>query len=398
MTRIAFFDCFSGISGNMALGALLDCGLSLDAFRSELQKIPVRGYRLDSVEVRKAGLRGLLVDVRVEEKQPARHLSDIEAIIRSSALPPRVCERGLLVFRRLAEAEARVHGEPVEKIHFHEVGAVDAIVDVLGTAVALEMLGVDAVYASALHIGAGSVQTAHGLLPVPAPATAELLRGIPVYGRDVEAELVTPTGAAILAALASGFGDAPAMRIASTGYGAGTRDLAWANLLRVTIGDAVEESPSSRDRVPALAERVLVVEANIDDMNPEWYEYAIDRLFEAGALDVFLVPIQMKHNRPAVTFTMMVEESKLDSALGILFAETTTIGVRIHPVEREKLDREIIAVETPYGLVQVKVARRAGRVMNVAPEHRDCQRIAREKNVPLKEVYQAAIAASKTNI
>ncbi len=394
MTRIAFFDCFSGISGNMALGALLDCGLPLDAFRSELGKLDVRGYRLEAAEVRKAGLRGLHVEVHVEGKQPARHLAEIEAIIQSGSLPARVCDRSLRIFRKLAEAEARVHGEPIEKIHFHEVGAVDAIVDVAGTALALEMLGVDEIYASPLHIGAGSVQSAHGLLPVPAPATAELLRGIPVYGRDVEAELVTPTGAAILAALASGFGDCPPMRVDRVGCGAGSRDLPWANLLRVTVGDVVEAHPAARERVPALAERVLVVEANIDDMNPEWYEHALDRLFEAGALDVFLVPIQMKHNRPAVTFTMMVDETKLDGALEILFAETTTIGVRIHPVDRVKLDREMVAVETPFGPVQVKLARRAGRVMNAAPEHRDCARIAREKSVPLKDVYQAALSAA----
>jgi uncharacterized protein (TIGR00299 family) protein len=387
MTRIAFFDCFSGISGNMALGALLDCGLSLDPFRSELEKIGVRGFRLEAAEVNKAGLRALHVEVRVEEKQPARHPADVEAVIRGSSLPARVCERSLQVFRRLAEAEARVHGEPVERIHFHEVGAVDSIVDVVGTAIALEMLGVDEVYASALHIGAGRIRTAHGLLPVPAPATAELLKGMPVYGRDVEAELVTPTGAAILAALAAGFGVCPPMRVDRTGCGAGTRDLPWANLLRVTVGDSAESAPAGG--------RELIVEANIDDMNPQWYEHAMDRLFAAGALDVFLVPIQMKRNRPAVVLTVMAEEANLDSILGILFAETTTIGVRIHPVDREKLDREEAAVETPYGPVRVKIARRAGRVMNVAPEHRDCERIAREKNVPLKDVCQAALAAAQ---
>jgi len=413
MGTVAFFDCFSGISGNMALGALLDCGLPADAFRAELDKLGLRGYRLEIREAQKTGLRGLFVDVRVEETQPHRNLKDIEEIIGSSSLPERVRERALTVFRKLAQAEARAHGEPVEKIHFHEIGAVDAIVDVVGSAVCLELLGVEKVYSSAVHIGAGTVQTAHGLLPVPAPATAELLKGIPVYGRDVDAELVTPTGAALLASWAAGYGDAPPMRIDRVGYGAGSRELPWANLLRVTVGEKVAPSLGG-DRVPpartaepgraalasALAqrgergERVLMVEANIDDMNPQFYEHVMERLFDAGALDVFLTPIQMKRNRPAAMLGLMVDEAKLDAMLGILFSETTTIGVRMHPVERRKLDREESAVETAFGPVQVKIAKLAGRIMNVAPEYRDCLRIAKEKNVPLKDVYQAALAAA----
>jgi len=386
MTTIACFDCFSGISGNMALGALLDCGIAPDTLRGELTKLNLGGYRLEIRETNKAGLRGMSVEVRTDEKQPPRHLKDIEAILQAGALAARVRERSLRTFRVLAEAESKVHGEPVEKIHFHEVGAVDAIVDIVGTAICLELLGVEKVYASPLHIGAGSVQTAHGLLPVPAPATAELLRGVPVYGRDVEAELVTPTGAALLAGMAADFGGAPPMRIERVGYGAGTRDLPWANLLRVTVGSA-EDGPAG--------ERVLVVEANIDDMNPQWYEHVLERLFEAGALDVYLTPIQMKRSRPAVTLAMMVDESKLDTALGVLFSETTTIGVRMHPVERRKLEREERTVETAYGPVTVKIARWEKQVMNAAPEYRDCLRLAEEKGVPLKEVWQAAMAAGR---
>jgi uncharacterized protein (TIGR00299 family) protein len=386
MATIAHFDCFSGISGNMALGALLDCGISPDSVRTELKKLNLGGYRMEIRETNKAGLRGLLVEIHVEEKQPHRHLNDIEEIIRSGALADRVRDRSLRAFQKLAQAESKVHGEEVEKIHFHEIGAVDAIVDIVGTAICLELLDVEKVYSSPLHIGAGSVQTAHGLLPVPAPATAELLRGIPVYGRDVDAELVTPTGAALLAAMEADFGQAPPMRIERTGYGAGTRDLPWANLLRVTVGAAEGVS---------AAERVLVVEANIDDMNPQWYEHVLERLFEAGALDVYLTPIQMKRNRPAVTLSLMVDESKLDSALGILFSETTTIGVRMHEVQRRKLDREEQTVETPYGPVRIKIARWEGRVMNVAPEYRDCLRLAEDKGVPLKDVHQAALAAAR---
>lgn len=384
MATIAFFDCFSEISGNMALGALLDCGLPADEFRREIDRLGLSGYRLEIREVVKAGLRALFVDIRVETTQPHRHLEDIEKIIQAGSLPQRVQERSLLAFRKLAQAEARAHGELVEKIHFHEVGAVDAILDVVGAAICLEMLGVEKVYSSAIRIGAGTVQTAHGLLPVPAPATAELLKGFAVYGRDVDSELVTPTGAALLAAMAEPARDAPPMRIERVGYGAGSRDLPWANLLRVTVG--TEMPPAS------AGGRVMMVEANIDDMNPQFYEHVSEKLFEAGALDVFLTPIQMKRNRPAVMLALMVDEIKLDAALGILFSETTTIGVRMHPVERRKLEREESVVETVYGPVQVKIARLSGRVMNVSPEYRDCLRVAKEKNIPLKDVYQAALA------
>jgi uncharacterized protein (TIGR00299 family) protein len=389
MSTIAYFDCFSGISGNMTLGAFLDCGIEPDSLRAELKKLNLGGYRLETREIRKAGLRGISVEVPVEGEQPHRHLKDIEAIIAAGSLSERVRERSLLAFRKLARAEAKVHGEPVEKIHFHEVGAVDAIVDIVGAAVCLEMLGVEKVYSSPLHIGAGTVNSAHGLLPVPAPATAELLGGIPVYGRDVDAELVTPTGAALLLAMEADFGGAPPMRVERTGYGAGTRDLPWANLLRVSIGRAEAGGGT------AGGERVMVVEANIDDMNPQWYEHVFDRLLGAGALDVYLTPIQMKRSRPAVTLGLMVDEPKLDEALGILFAETTTIGVRLHPVERRKLEREERTVETPYGPVRVKTARWGGRVMNTAPEYRDCLRLAEEKGVPLKEIWQAAITAAQ---
>jgi uncharacterized protein (TIGR00299 family) protein len=388
MSTIAHFDCFSGISGNMALGALLDCGIPPDSLRVELKKLDLGGYRLETREIQKAGLRGLWVEIPVEGKQPPRHLKDVEAVIDSSSLSKSIRERSLLAFRELARAESKVHGEAVEKIHFHEVGAVDSIVDIVGTAICLEMLDVEKVYSSPLHVGAGTVQTAHGLLPVPAPATAELLRGVPVYGRDAEAELVTPTGAALLLAMEADFGEAPPMRIERTGYGAGTRDLPWANLLRVTIGRAAERGEAGG--------RELVVEANIDDMNPQWYEHVIDKLLTAGALDVYLTPTQMKRSRPAVTLSLMVDESKLDAALGILFAETTTIGVRMHPVERRKLDREERTVETAYGPVRVKIARWEGRVMNTAPEYRDCLRLAEEKGVPLKDVHQAALAAART--
>jgi pyridinium-3,5-bisthiocarboxylic acid mononucleotide nickel chelatase len=388
MAKIAYLDCFSGVSGNMLLGALLDCGLDPDVFRGKLRGLAVGGYRLDIEETRKSGLRGLHVAVHVDSDQPHRHLAEIDKLIDASDFPVRVKETGRRVFRRLAEAEAKVHGEPVERVHFHEVGAVDALVDILGSALCLEMLGVEKIFCSPLPQGKGMVDTAHGLLPIPAPATAELLRGVPVYGRDVDAELVTPTGAALVATLAEGFGTLPAMRLARIGCGAGARDLPWANLLRVVVGET-ETGESAFDRV-------LEVQANIDDMNPEWYDYVEEKLLAAGVLDVFLTLIQMKRGRPALQLGLLVEESNLEEALGILFTETTTIGVRMHSVERRKLDRESIGVSTEYGKVMVKIARREGKIVNLAPEYRDCLRIAKEQGIPLKEVYASASMCARS--
>jgi uncharacterized protein (TIGR00299 family) protein len=333
-------------------------------------------------------MQGTHVEVEVSEQKVERHLHHVEEIITGSDLPGEVQERGLAVFRRLARAEAKVHGAPVESIHFHEVGAVDAIVDVMGAAIGLWLLGVDEVYASPVRVGRGTVKCAHGVLPVPAPATLELLQGAPIYGRDVDAELVTPTGAAILTTVAESFGDAPPMRVRQIGYGAGTRELPIPNLLRLSIGeaDSVEEGYEK--------DTVTLIETNIDDMNPQWYEHVSARLFEAGALDVFLTAIQMKRGRPATQLSVLVADDRVAEALDVLFAETTTIGVRAHPVQRWKLAREVISVQTDYGPVAVKVSRRGGMVLNVTPEYRDCRRIAVERGIPLKRVYQAALEAA----
>jgi pyridinium-3,5-bisthiocarboxylic acid mononucleotide nickel chelatase len=387
MTRIAYLDCFSGVSGNMLLGALLDCGVDIGAFRFHLQQIGIGGMQVEIAQTKKNGLRGLHVSVKAGQDQPHRHLADIARIVTASDLPSRVKETGLRVFQRLAEAESRVHGEPIEKIHFHEVGALDAIVDILGTVLCLEMLGVEKVIASPLPQGHGMIPSAHGLLPIPAPATVELLRGVPVYGRDVEAELVTPTGAALVVSLAHAFGQMPSMRIDHNGVGAGTRDLPWANLLRVFVGEA--EEPTSETG------RTMEVQANIDDMNPEWFEHIMARLLAEGAWDVFLTPIQMKRNRPAVQMSLLVDEIHLEKALEIVFSETSTIGVRMYPVERRKLDRETVMVSTEYGKVAVKIARWNGKMVNMAPEYKDCLRIAQEQNIPLKDVYQSALSSAR---
>ena len=390
--KIAYFDCFSGISGNMILGALVDAGLEVERLKAELARLSLSGYTLGAQTVRRRYLRGTHVEVGVSEEGVERHLHEIEEIIAGSDLPDEVKVRGLAIFRRLAEAEAHVHGIPVERVHFHEVGAMDAIVDVVGAVVGLWLLGIEHVYASPVHVGRGTVTCAHGTLPVPAPATQELLRGVPIYGRDVDAELVTPTGAAILTTLAERFGAAPPMRVEQVGYGAGSRDLPLPNLLRVSIGETTEQVEGYEEDV------VTVIETNIDDMNPQLYEHVMERLFDSGALDVFLTPIQMKRNRPGVQLSVLVAEERVADVLDILFAETTTIGVRTCPMRRWKLGRERIVVETRYGPVGVKVARRSGTVMNVAPEYRECRRVAEEQGVPLKEMYQAALEAAHSYV
>lgn len=391
---IAYFDCFSGISGNMILGSLLDAGLALDDLQSELGRLDVSGYTVRAETVNRHGLRGTHVTVEVTEHGPHRHLHDIEAIIVTSDLSEAIRERSMAVFNRLAHAEAKVHGEPLSHVHFHEVGALDAIVDVVGAVIGFDLLGVDRIYASPVHLGRGTVRCAHGIMPVPAPATAELLKGVPTYGRDVDAELVTPTGAAILTTLAEGYGGAPPMAIERIGYGAGTRDLAQPNLLRVSIGEADEKGAD----LGYQQDQVTVVETNIDDMNPEFYDHVMARLFDAGAVDVFLTPITMKQSRPAVQLSVLVPDGCLPGVMEILFDETTTIGVRCSTVNRWKLSRSHVEVDTSYGSVPVKIARRGDAVTNVTPEVQACRRLAQEHGVPLKLVYQEALDLAQRSL
>ncbi len=390
--KVAYFEAFAGASGNMILGALLDAGLDLEKLKEGLRVLPVKGYSITAYKVRKQGIAGTFVEVKVEGPQNERKLPDIEEIVLQSSLPEGVKALSLKVFRRLAEAEAKVHNIPVEKVHFHEVGAVDAIVDVIGSILGLEMLGVEEVYVSPLHLGYGMVKSAHGLLPVPAPATMELVKGVPVYGWDVEAELLTPTGAAILTTLAKSFGSPPPFKVEQVGYGAGLWDLPFPNLLRLSIGTRKEEIEGYQE------DYITVLEANIDDMNPQWFENLMERLSEAGALDVYLTPIQMKKGRPGVKLGVMLEEEALAPILDVIFSESTTIGVRTYRAKRWKLNREEMAVLTPFGEVRVKVARRGEQVLNLAPEYEDCRRVAKERGVSLKEVYQAALEAARKRV
>ncbi len=387
--KIAYFEAFAGASGNMILGAILDAGLELERLREGLATLPLRGYSIVTSKIKKQGIVGTFVEVKIEGPQEERRLPEIEEIIGGSSLPEKVKALSLKIFRRLAEAEAKVHNIPVEKVHFHEVGAVDAIIDVVGSVLGLELLGVDEVYVSPLHLGYGVVKSAHGLLPVPAPATMELVKGVPVYGWDVEAELLTPTGAAVLTTLARSFGSPPPFRMEKVGYGAGLWDLPFPNLLRLCIGTREEEIAGYEE------DWVTVLEANIDDMNPQWFENLMERLMEAGALDVYLTPIQMKKGRPGVKLGLILEEEKIGQALDIIFSESTTIGVRAYRVKRWKLGREEIPVLTPFGEVRVKVARKGGQILNLAPEYENCRKIAKEKGVPVKEVYQAALEEAR---
>jgi uncharacterized protein (TIGR00299 family) protein len=372
----------------MLLGALIDAGAPVDNLLLGLKTLSLSGWELKIERVRKGAIAAPSVSVIVHGNQPERHLSDIESIVLASQLPERVKEQSLKVFRLLAEAEAKVHGISVNEVHFHEVGAVDSIVDIVGSVYALHLLGVQAVYASALPFTRGRVKTFHGDLPIPAPATMELLCGVPTYPLDIEAELVTPTGAALLRALAKGFGTPPPFTPRKVGYGAGKRDLTFPNVLRVIIGDLP-------DNVNLERERLVVVETNLDDMTGEMAGFAMERLLVAGARDVWVVPAQMKKNRPAIVLSVLCDYEKLPMVLQILLRETTTLGVRVQEVERLCLPREIWEVMTPYGMVKVKVAKLGDEIVNIAPEYEDCRRLALEQRVPLKEVMAAAIAAAR---
>lgn len=382
---LAYFDCFSGISGDMTLGALVDAGLPIEVLRSELAKLDLPGYTLSSEKVRRSGLSATKVHVLLDEKeQPARHLSDIEKIINGSSLFPAVKQKSLNIFQRLAEVEAKVHGTTPEKVHFHEVGAVDAIVDIVGSVIGLEHLGITEINGSPVNVGSGTVHTAHGKLPVPAPATVELLKNIPLYSSSITIELTTPTGAAIISTLAASFGPIPHMVISRIAYGAGNKDLpGQPNVLRLMIGEPVsayEEDTS------------IIIESNIDDMNPQLYDPLITTLMARGAQDVYLTPIIMKKGRPAILLSVLTDRGNSDTLLEVIFRETTSIGVRIHEVRRKKLSREVRTVETSYGKIRMKISRRGDEIMTVTPEYEDCKKLAEEKQVPLKTVMDEAKA------
>jgi uncharacterized protein (TIGR00299 family) protein len=397
--KLAYFDCFSGISGDMTLGALVDAGCAVEHLRTELRGLQVPGWELTAEKVWKNGMAATYVKVKTEDQSKHRSLSAILEILEKSQLAPVVRERAGAIFRRLGEAEARVHDVPLEKIHFHEVGAVDAIVDIVGACIGFHALGIERFACSALNVGGGTAKMAHGVLPVPAPATANLLQGKPTYSNGVQRELVTPTGAAIVATLCDRFGPQPAMSVSAIGYGAGTADLeGQPNVVRIMIGEeagaAKSEEKDAQAGVPVLlgfAEEIAVIEANLDDMNPQIYGYFLEKALAAGALDVYTTPVQMKKNRPGTLLTVLCKPQDTDALMALIFAETTTFGARTYRAHRRVLPREWVSVATDFGEVRIKVSRANGRILHVAPEFEDCRKLAVEKNVPLQRVIAEAI-------
>lgn len=427
--RILYFDCFSGASGDMILGALIDAGVPLDGVRSALGSLAIEPDMVWTERVTRAGIAATKFCVRGEDRRdhahdhqagrgdqqhehghrherdslpqasapparahetthhhhgPHRTLAEINGLIGGSALSGPGKERAQTLFRRLGEAEAAIHGIPLEQVHLHEVGALDSIIDIVGAVYAMEAIGAGRVVASPLNVGSGTVRSAHGVYPVPAPATARLLQGAPIYSGRQQAELVTPTGALLVTAYAQEFGTAPAMRLETVGYGAGARDLPdTPNVLRVMLGEAAPDAPRA----------VVVIEAEVDDMNPQIFGMLMDRLLAEGALDVFYTAIQMKKNRPGTLLTIVAPPSARERLTAIVFRETTTIGVRFREMARECLDRETLRVETPLGPVRVKVARRQGEILNVSPEFDDCVRIATEHARPVKDVQALVLRA-----
>jgi uncharacterized protein (TIGR00299 family) protein len=431
VSKTAYLDCFSGVSGDMFLGAMLDLGLPIDGLREALGSLAIEYGRVSAERVLRAGVSATKFNVlagnggtqepvpaaghvhghahdhhhhgerhdhhaarhhhghgSAEEHGHAHHhhsLKEIAAAIERSALTREGKDRAIGLFRRLGEAEAAIHATPLDRVHLHEVGALDSIIDIVGAVHAMEWLRADRVIASPLNVGSGTVRCAHGEFPVPAPATARLLEGVPMYAGAVKSELVTPTGALLVTGYASAFGPLPAMRVRAIGYGAGEKDFkGHPNVLRVMVGDADHASAD---------ETIVVLECEIDDMNPQLFGPLMDRLHDAGALDVFFAPVQMKKNRPGTLVTVVARPDDRERLSGLLFAETTTIGVRYREMQRERLDREVRAIATPLGPIRFKIATRGGRVMNASPEFEDCARIAAARGLPIKDVQAIATKA-----
>jgi uncharacterized protein (TIGR00299 family) protein len=384
--KLAYFDCFSGISGDMTLGALVDAGCSVDVLRAGLAGLEVPGWTISTEKVWKNGMAATYVRVATEDQSKHRGLTEILGIIEKSRLSEKVKKNTAAIFRRLGEAEATVHDVPIEKIHFHEVGAVDAIVDIAGACIGFETLGIEKFACSALNVGGGTAKMAHGVLPVPAPATAKLLQGKPTYSNGVQKELVTPTGAAIVATLCETFGPQPAMSVTAIGYGAGTADLeGQPNVMRLMVGEAAGKVVAGFD------EEIAVIEANLDDMNPQIYGYFQEKALAAGALDVYTTPVQMKKSRPGTLLTVLCKPEDTNALMTLVFAETTTLGARSYRAQRRVLPRETVSVSTQYGEVHIKLSRVNGSIRHAAPEYEDCRKLAAEKNVPLQQVISEAM-------
>lgn len=385
--RVAYFDCFSGASGDMILGALLDSGLDLEHLRRELSKLNLSHYGLCKEEILKGGVRGTRAVVEIDSQHHGRkhrHLEQIVGIIEQSELSAAIKKKSVEIFTRLAEAEALVHNQPVDHVHFHEVGAVDAIIDIVGAVVGLDALKIGKVYCSPLNVGMGTVECEHGILPVPAPAAAEIIKGVPLYSTGVPGELLTPTGAAILRSVSSGFGPILPMVVDRIGYGAGMRESAALNMLRVFIGEIVEQGSTF------ISEQIVVMETTIDDMSPQVYEHVTQGLRDLGACEVFLTPVQMKKNRPGTLLTLICSPALIRTCANFLVRETTSIGVRWRLENMLRLPAEVKEIQTEYGPIRYKIARIGEKDVNVAPEYEDCKRIALDRAIPLKDVIDMA--------
>ncbi|OGU45769.1 MAG: TIGR00299 family protein [Ignavibacteria bacterium RIFCSPLOWO2_02_FULL_55_14] len=378
--KIAYFDTFSGISGDMTLGACVSAGVLVDDLRREMTKLDLAGYEIEARHLVRNGMTAVKIDVVISD-QPHyhRHLQDILDLIEASGLTARVKKDAQKIFHEIGVAEAKVHNTTLDKVHFHEVGAIDSLVDIVGAAICLEKLGVGAVYSSPVRLGSGgTVKTQHGVMPIPTPATVEILKGYPMVLTEIPEELTTPTGAGFIKALSSGVLSLERLRIEAIGYGAGTKEIPQIpNLLRVMVGEL--EPGYDHDEL-------VTVETNIDDMNPEIFPFVIERLLSSGAHDAFLIPVLMKKGRPGTLLSVLTDRKNLESVLSIVFRETTTLGVRITPTERRKVKRDVRTVETSFGPTRVKVIVFDG-TERIAPEFEECKRIALERNLPLKDVY-----------
>ena len=386
-----YFHCFSGVSGDMLVGAFLDSGVEFCKLQAELSKLNLTGYRIDRVKVMKNGLGGTKFKVDVLQDQPFRNLNDILELIEQSSLTNSVKQKSVKTFKLLGGIEAEIHGCDIGQIHFHEIGAVDSIIDVVSVFICDQLSGIDQYYCSKIHIGTGFTNCEHGLIPLPSPATAALLKGLPTFSLGLPGELTTPTGAALLKTLVDEFDCYPAMVIKDNGYGAGSRDLKIPNLLRLIIGESDQDMEDNGFQT----DQIVLAQANIDDMNPEYYQVVMDKLEHAGAVDVFLEQVIMKNSRPGVILNVLVQEQKLPSVSKVILRETSTFGLRFQKLNRFKLSREIKEVKTDYGSIKVKLGFIGDDLIKIAPEYQDCRRISIEHNIGIDEVYQ--LAKSKFN-
>ncbi len=383
---IAYFDCFSGISGDMTLGALIDLGVPAEWLKRSLESIPLGGFDLAVTGVSRNGIHAKGVQVDAEDDAQSRYYADIRSLIEKSPLPTNVKKTSLDIFKKIAVAEAAIHDCPIEKVHFHEVGGIDAIVDIVGTALCVDYLKLEKIFASRIPLGRGFVECSHGTLPVPAPATLKILKGVPVYGTEIPHELVTPTGAAIVVTLAESFGRMPDMIVEKSGYGAGKRDLeSIPNLLRIITGIAVDHQTGRQQ------DSIVMVETCIDDMNPEVFSFLMERLFAEGALDVYWIPVFMKKNRPGTMVQVLCCKDQKNAVIACILSETTSSGVRFYDVKRCILEREKITIDTVYGSLQAKLVVSPDGSERVVPEYEVCKKIALENNIPIRIVYDSII-------